>query len=1305
MAERTKKANRTGTAPPATGSPDRAKARRPPTVTFKDVWTAELDFIADRRRGKQLAYPVAPAASQTGPQPPQDLCGLALSGGGIRSAAFSLGVTQYLNQAGLLDRVDYLSTVSGGGFTGAALASQLHAAPAFPFQSAAGDTESVVAHIRSRASYLAPQGITSPDGREMLATFLFGLLVNVVQFVSVSGLIVLLFLGLAGFWTGEMLWTTGAALAGFCLLLMGNWLRRLARDLVRWWTDRRTRGEGHHCSQDNHEEEEAVDRRGQRHRLVLMNYLLGLFLAVWPAHLLADWLFQHSVSQSWPLLLGLVSTLNVPLLAAALGWLMRQPTLTRELPFVAVQGLAIVVLAALVGFSLAAFGWMSSAVYHARTATYVIGAGSWTLMFDGDRLLWLGQWMDRSVKYQAAYCAVVYLGGLYMLGLLAVALVRGSIATGVVSMHDFFRDRINEAFIVRRRGARTSRARRGWLRRTLRAAWATDSEDPPFVADYDLLLRQLGRPDGRAPAWPYPVINTTMNYSRESEEKHALRRAGRFVLTPDFVGSEETDYERTADWQATPGHPGSLSLATATTISAAAIAPRMGFYTAGFLPFLIGFLNLRLGKLLPNPGRHRQGRRRAIWLSQPRWTLSRLTARAPKCFLSDGGHSENLGLVALLERRCRFIIAVDAEADRRFNFPGLGAAIRLARVDLGVKIDIDTADLVPAEDGFSRSPCAVGLVTFPADPRLGRPAESGILLYLKASISGAETPDLQHYKRRQPAFPHETTADQFFNEEQFEAYRQLGYSSAKRMFERYAHLAETALPRDMDLGAFFEDLAKVWRPPPRVAPDAFQHATEQFVALEETLLSHGPALGAYTREIFPESSAAREPEILHIVLMQIQLMEQVFFTSRLDVYEDHPENAGWMQLFRRYARSHTFQEIWRTAGDVYSLEFQIFCQRRLALPPPAKSKLRLLTLAAPPPLDAEPTLAWHYAQHDEHTRYQLTITNSASGARHAFSDLAEAHHKLSAGELGEGGELLLELSVKDARGGRAALSERLEIYRDSFARVRSRRRLVVAVHEDDSPGAFCYRDAGSWAGSDVRLAKKLANRLGPALDTEGSSGEPIRCEFVPLPWPAILDAPARGGVDCAIASISCDGDDDRGRRHGLIFSRPYVTTRLSLVSSRDGGGPHLLARGVLGVHQGTTAEEFVFQRHARKGSDVIIAATNEELFHLLANGRVDAIVYDEARARNEIRSRKELSGESRWRLDPAAGNDEVEPYCIAFAMLNDRLMIEVNKILDALEREGWLDEENALQLSRPPKQPIPPDPTAAPLPPMKTGAE
>src|SRR5215207_9247460 len=47
-----------------------------------------------------------------------DFVGLALSGGGIRSATFALGVLETLKASGLLKKVDFVSTVSGGGYIG-----------------------------------------------------------------------------------------------------------------------------------------------------------------------------------------------------------------------------------------------------------------------------------------------------------------------------------------------------------------------------------------------------------------------------------------------------------------------------------------------------------------------------------------------------------------------------------------------------------------------------------------------------------------------------------------------------------------------------------------------------------------------------------------------------------------------------------------------------------------------------------------------------------------------------------------------------------------------------------------------------------------------------------------------------------------------------------------------------------------------------------------------------------------------------------------------------------------------------------
>jgi hypothetical protein len=56
----------------------------------------------------------------------------------------------------------------------------------------------------------------------------------------------------------------------------------------------------------------------------------------------------------------------------------------------------------------------------------------------------------------------------------------------------------------------------------------------------------------------------------------------------------------------------------------------------------------------------------------------------------------------------------------------------------------------------------------------GRDSNDGQLLYIKASLTGDEPADVIQYYRAHNDFPHESTANQFFNESQFESYVRLG---------------------------------------------------------------------------------------------------------------------------------------------------------------------------------------------------------------------------------------------------------------------------------------------------------------------------------------------------------------------------------------------------------------------------------------------------------------------------------------------------------------------------------------------------
>jgi hypothetical protein len=79
------------------------------------------------------------------------------------------------------------------------------------------------------------------------------------------------------------------------------------------------------------------------------------------------------------------------------------------------------------------------------------------------------------------------------------------------------------------------------------------------------------------------------------------------------------------------------------------------------------------------------------------------------------------------------------------------------------------------------------------------------MLYLKLSMTGDEIELLKRYRTMHPDFPHQTTLDQFYDEEQFEAYRQLGVHVAQGMFSP-ALIGHGGNPADVS--EWFKQLAK-----------------------------------------------------------------------------------------------------------------------------------------------------------------------------------------------------------------------------------------------------------------------------------------------------------------------------------------------------------------------------------------------------------------------------------------------------------------------------------------------------------------
>ena len=58
-------------------------------------------------------------------------------------------------------------------------------------------------------------------------------------------------------------------------------------------------------------------------------------------------------------------------------------------------------------------------------------------------------------------------------------------------------------------------------------------------------------------------------------------------------------------------------------------------------------------------------------------------------------------------------------------------------------------------------------------------APDGVLVYIKATLTGDEPVDVTNHARAHPAFPHDATANQWFDDATFESYRMLGLHSVE----------------------------------------------------------------------------------------------------------------------------------------------------------------------------------------------------------------------------------------------------------------------------------------------------------------------------------------------------------------------------------------------------------------------------------------------------------------------------------------------------------------------------------------------
>jgi hypothetical protein len=365
------------------------------------------------------------------------------------------------------------------------------------------------------------------------------------------------------------------------------------------------------------------------------------------------------------------------------------------------------------------------------------------------------------------------------------------INTNKFSLHAMYRNRLIRAYLGASR-----------VRRAPNLFTGFDPDDNLYAWEVWPNRAAAGKPQNVGRKSLLHVINMALNLVSGEELGWQERKAESFTATALHAGNNGLGYRRTEQY----GGPRGMSLGTAVTISGAAANPEMGYHSSPVVSFLLSLFNARLGVWLGNTGKMGN---KTFRQQYPPWPMRTMIEeafgltnnRGKYVSLSDGGHFDNLGLYEMVLRRCHFIVVSDAGCDPDFNFEDLGGAVRKIRIDFGIPIEFaklprlyPRSEIPPPQDARY---CAVARIRYSVADGTS-PSDDGWLVYIKPAIYKSEPRDVYQYARVNPTFPHQSTADQFFSESQFESYRALGFYEVQQIlrfwaggdFDRLAHHVE-----------------------------------------------------------------------------------------------------------------------------------------------------------------------------------------------------------------------------------------------------------------------------------------------------------------------------------------------------------------------------------------------------------------------------------------------------------------------------------------------------------------------------------
>lgn len=758
--------------------------------------------------------------------------GLALSGGGIRSATFCLGLVRGLARTGLLKRFDYLSTVSGGGYLGASLgrlySERMHAAAVE--QGVARDDSMWLWWLRNNGRYLTPAGAkdlgyaTASIVRGVVSTHLeIGILIlAMAALVLLPHFLVSLFPPFhdGSFWNYGLA-STMPSVWGWLLLLP---LWACVYQVCAYWYTR--------------------DRHGVASIVLIGVVMAGGIAISMKAFGEAHAVVSEAMAKTGPReagLLALALLVLAPVFAAiGHGWEQLRGTSASAQRLLRTKRFSYGLWALAIGFALLLLDWgtwqltrlfHSGDAGHATTrlggtilvvaavgrlvlpelqrlmatskgpslnlervlnitgiALSLLVAVLWTALLsvlvfpDAMRLEYWGPDASPGEVWRTSALPVFVAAALGCLAYI-LATLKSYDLLNLASLHNYYRARIERAYVSSGNGG-PGGGRFGGFALDPVTPTATSSIAPltEAIAGDDV---DLGNYRPHAHGGPIHLVNCCINQS--VDDRTGLYNADRkgVGLAVSALGVELGTSFPDGD----TGAAQRAKLSQWIAISGAAASTGMGSRTSTGLAALLFMSGIRLGYWMPS-----------LVLQKAQGMMGRLLAFAPKpvaivaeslarfpglsspvWYVSDGGHFDNTGVHALLKRRAPVIVAADCGADPKYLFADLESLVRKAKIDYRARIEFirPGASVLPEPlDQILGTPETIQPGLGAQWLVLGRiiydDGSIGALLVVKPRRMDAMPFDMVAYADRNPDFPQQTTGDQFFDEAQWESYHQLG---------------------------------------------------------------------------------------------------------------------------------------------------------------------------------------------------------------------------------------------------------------------------------------------------------------------------------------------------------------------------------------------------------------------------------------------------------------------------------------------------------------------------------------------------